>query len=374
MSNNDFQIFVKPAGAECNLNCRYCYYLDKKNLYDDASLMDDDVLERYIISHFEACPDKNVNFSWHGGEPLLAGIEFFRKVTALQKKHAPAGVTANNGIQTNGTLLDDEWCRFLADEKFYIGISIDGPGQLHNKFRVNRGGAATFEKVMNGFSLLRRYGIVHEALCVVNSVNVKQPLKVYDFFRKSGVQFLTFLPLVGKKPGMQGGVSAETVPSEEFGIFLSAIFDQWIENGIGEIKIQIFEEAVRPAFNQDHTLCIFKKTCGGVPVLEKNGDFYSCDHYVDKEHLIGNIKNESLTSLLGSRRQIEFGLAKLNTLPAYCINCGVREMCNGECPKNRFISTPDGEPGLNYLCEGYKHFFNHCKPFIEAISQVVKSC
>lgn len=371
---NDFQIFVKPAGAECNLRCSYCYYLEKKNLHGDAFLMDEDVLERYIISHFEACPDNNVNFSWHGGEPLLSGIEFFRKVVALQKRYAPAGVTASNGIQTNGTLINDEWCSFFADENFYVGISIDGPAQFHNIFRINSSGADTFDRVMHGLSLLGEYGIVHEALCVINSVNVRHPLKIYDFFRQSGVQFISFLPLVGKQSDMPGGVSSATVPSKEFGVFLSTIFDHWVENGIGEIKIQVFEEALRPAFNQDHTLCIFKKTCGGVPVLEKNGDFYSCDHYVNKEHLIGNIKTESIADMLNSRRQIEFGRTKLDTLPAYCINCDVRDMCNGECPKNRFIRTPEGEPGLNYLCEGYKHFFNHCKPFIEAISQALGSC
>ncbi len=371
---NDFQIFVKPAGAECNLQCRYCYYLEKVNLYGDFNIMEDDILERYIISHLEACPDKSINFAWHGGEPLLAGIDFYKKAISLQEKYKKPGISIHNGIQTNGTLLNEEWCNFLAANKFFVGISIDGPEELHNKMRVNHDGYSSFDRVINGFRSLKQAGVIPEILCVVSSANVKQPLKVYNFFRKLGVQFLTFLPLVEKRPDQPGGVSRNSVKAEAFGIFLSRIFDQWVQNGIGEIKIQIFEETARTAFNQEHTLCIFRKTCGGVPVIERNGDFYSCDHYVDKEHLVGNIKSKSLKDLLHSHSQLEFGQAKLNTLPGYCINCNVRDMCNGECPKNRFINAPDGEPGLNYLCEGYRYFFNHCKPFVEAISQVFKSC
>ena len=373
MSNNDFQIFVKPVGAECNLHCRYCYYLEKSSLHAESGMMDDEVLERYISSHLEACTDETVNFSWHGGEPLLAGIEFFRKAIILQKKYMPAGVRVNNGIQTNGTLLNDEWCRFLAEEKFFVGLSIDGSQELHNKFRLNREGYPSFSRAVNGYKLLLKNKIVPEILCVINSENVKHPIKVYDFFRKLGARYITFLPLVERMPGQPYGVSDATVPSLAFGIFLSRIFDKWIQDGIGEIKIQIFEEAARTAFNQDHTLCIFKKTCGGVPVIERNGDFYSCDHYVDKEHLIGNIREKSINDLLNNPQQLIFGQVKLNTLPGYCINCMVRDMCNGECPKNRFILSPEGEPGLNYLCDGYRYFFNHCRPFVEAIALVYRS-
>lgn len=373
MSNNEFQIFVKPVGAECNLHCRYCYYLEKSSLHGEWGLMDDEVLERYISSHLEACIDETVNFSWHGGEPLLAGIEFFRRAITLQKKYMPAGVKINNGIQTNGTLINDEWCRFLAEERFFVGLSIDGPQELHNKFRVNQEGYPSFSRALNGYMLLKKNNIVPEILCVVNSENVKHPVKIYDFFRKIGARYITFLPLVEQMPVQPYGVSDATVPSLAFGIFLSRIFDKWIQDGLGEIKVQIFEEAARTAFNQEHTLCIFKKTCGGVPVIERNGDFFSCDHYVDKDHLIGNIREKSINDLLNNRKQLIFGQAKLNTLPAYCINCMVRDMCNGECPKNRFILSPDGEPGLNYLCDGYRYFFNHCKPFVEAISQVYKS-
>lgn len=335
--------------------------------------MDDEVLEHYIRSHFDACGDDTVNFSWHGGEPLLAGIDFFRKVVLLQKLYKPEGKIVYNGIQTNGTLLNDEWCRFFAEEKFYVGISMDGPQEFHDKFRRNRDGLSSFARVLSGFKLLKKHGINPEILCVVNSVNVKQPLKIYNFFRKLGTNFISFLPLVERRPDMPAGVSENTVDPASFGLFLSKIFDQWLQNGIGRVRIQIFEEAARTAFNQDHTLCIFKKTCGAVPVIERNGDFYSCDHYVDSDHLIGNVRKKSVKELLNNHQQLQFGMVKLNTLPAYCVNCGVRDMCNGECPKNRFITTPDGEPGLNYLCEGYRYFFDHCKPFVEAIGQIFRN-
>lgn len=374
ITGREFQIFIKPVGAECNLHCQYCYYLGRKNLYHDPGVMSNDVLEKYIIGHYAACDDLLVNFSWHGGEPLLAGIDFFRNVLSLQGRHKPEGRTVINSIQTNGTLLNDEWCRFLAEGKFLVGLSIDGPEDMHNRFRKTSEGFGTFNRVMNGFRLLKKRGITAEILCVVNAENVKEPLKVYRFFRKLGVKYVSFLPLVERRPGLPGGISARSVPAAEFGIFLSKIFDEWVSNGIGEVKIQIFEEAARTAFNQDHTLCIFKKTCGGVPVVERNGDFYSCDHYVDSDHLIGNVATRPVSDLLDNRRQKEFGMDKLNSLPACCINCSVRDMCNGECPKNRFISTPEGEPGLNYLCEGYKLFFTHCKPFVDAISQMWKSC
>jgi uncharacterized protein len=330
--------------------------------------MSDEVLETYIKQHIEATTDDVINFSWHGGEPLLAGVDFFRKAVALQKKSKPEGKIVSNGLQTNGTLLTDEWCSFFASEGFAVGISIDGPAELHNFHRRSRGNIDTFSDVIRGFELLKSYGVLPEILCVVNSQNVKHPVVLYNFFKQMEVKFLAFLPLVEKQPGSPTGVSLSTVPSEEFGRFLCTIFDLWVENDIGEIKIQIFEEAARKAFNQDHTLCIFKENCGGVPVIERTGDFYSCDHYVDPSHLIGNIMNGSLSGFLDSEKQQEFGRSKSLSLPRYCIDCEVKSMCNGECPKNRFVNTPDGESGLNYLCSGYKIFFNHCQPFIDAIS------
>lgn len=366
----EFQIFVKPVGALCNLRCSYCYYLPKKDLYPEKAgmtRMGDELLEKYIIQHIEATTDEVVMFSWHGGEPTLAGLDFYRKAVALQNKYNTDGKKIINGIQTNGTLLDEEWCRFLSEENFLVGISIDGPEEFHNRHRFDGSGRGSFSRVIKGIELLIKYGITIEILCVVNSLNVMYSLRIYDFFKDLGAQFLTFLPLVEQDTGSASGVSEETVPAEKFGIFLSEIFDKWVEKDVGRIKIQIFEEALRRAFQQEHTLCIFKVNCGGVPVVEHNGDFYSCDHYVDKDHFIGNINEGSISSFLDSERQQAFGKIKSETLPRYCRECNVLDICNGECPKNRFINTPDGEPGLNYLCPGYKIFFEHCQPFIETL-------
>jgi uncharacterized protein len=391
--SREFQVFVKPAGPACNLKCQYCYYLDKKELYSGEKFgMPDDLLEQYIVQLIEATTDGPVFFAWHGGEPLLAGIEFYRKAVKLQRKHLPPGRTLVNGIQTNGTLLDEEWCRFLSEEKFMVGLSMDGPEELHNAFRKfhaktqrreenkteeqrnafrkDRAGNGTFDKVINGYELLINHGIITEILCVVHAENVGFPLKVYSFFKTLGATMLTFLPLVVPNPGYGGMVSPESVPAEAFGRFLSVIFDEWVEQDIGKMKIQIFEEALRTAFGQDHTLCIFRKECGGVPVVEHNGDFFSCDHYVDDGHFLGNLRDHSLSYYLDHPVQQSFGKAKAETLPEYCHKCEVLDMCHGECPKNRFIRTPDGEPGLNYLCKGYKLFFNHCRPFVEAVREV----
>jgi uncharacterized protein len=329
--------------------------------------MTDDILEEYIKQHIQASIEDIINFSWHGGEPLLAGIDFYKKVLGFQSAHNPAGKKILNGIQTNGTLLDDKWCTFLSQTGFLVGISIDGTEELHNKFRRTKDDTTTWHKVIRGFRLLKKHGIIPEILCMVNAENVKHPEKIYDFYKKLGAKYITFLPLIEPDTDSVTGVSRNSVPSEEFGYFLCEVFDKWVENDIGGIKIQILEEAARTAFDQEHTLCIFRVNCGGVPVVEHNGDFYSCDHYVNKDNFLGNIMDCSLTSLLESERQVLFGKTKSITLPRYCIECEVRPMCNGECPKNRFILTPDGEPGLNYLCKGYRYFFNHCRPFVEAI-------
>ncbi len=370
----EFQVFAKPVGAVCNLNCRYCYYLEKEQLYPDKEsfIMPDHILEQYIVQHVEASTERIINFSWHGGEPTVAGLDFFRKVVMLQQRYKPTDRIIINGMQTNGTLLDDAWCSFLSDEKFLVGISIDGPAELHNIYRVYKDNKPSFDRVMRGYELLKKHNVSTEVLCVVHADNVRHPLKVYRFFKQLGVQYITFLPLVQQVPGSDGKVTASTVPAEDFGNFMCAIFDEWVARDIGKIKIQLFEEATRTAFNQDHTLCIFRQTCGGVPVVERNGDFYSCDHYVDQDHLLGNIQDIPLVELLESDAQKAFGQAKRDTLPEYCISCEVRDMCNGECPKNRFIRTPDGEPGLNYLCAGYKIFFNHCRPFVEAVAAAWK--
>lgn len=366
----EFQVFLKPVGPVCNLDCSYCYY-HGKNLppgRENQGHMDFDLLEMYIRQHIEATAGPDIFFSWHGGEPLIAGLDFFREAVALQKKWKPSGQKIINGIQTNGTLLDESWMKFLADENFVLGISIDGPEDLHNQFRKSKSGQGSFQKVLRAYDLALLYGLDPEILCVLNADNVKQPLKIYHYFKRLGAKTITFLPLVEHCTSGNQEVSLHSVPPGDFGTFLCTVFDEWIERDIGKIKIQIFEEALRSAFKQDHTLCIFKPVCGAVPVVEQNGDFYSCDHYVDESHRIGNIRESSLRELLGNARQKTFGLSKL-ALPQCCLDCEVREMCNGECPKNRFMHTPSGEPGLNYLCAGYKKFFTHCLPFVDAVAR-----
>jgi len=368
---DDFQVFVKPVGARCNLRCRYCYYLDKGGICgeDGAELMDDETLENYVRHHFAASTSDTVLFTWHGGEPLLAGIDFYYKALMFQKKHLPYGKNFINDIQTNGTLITKEWGAFFAENNFTVGISLDGTETHHNVMRCFGNGAGSFEKTLKGYNLLRQNGINPEILCVVNRYNVYYPLAVYGFFKLLGARYVTFLPLV-MRDNRVGKVLQYSVPAFEFGLFLVAIFDEWVKNDIGVIKIQIFEEALRTAFHQKHSLCIFREQCGGVPVIERNGNFFPCDHYVEKENLIGNINDDSLTRLLNHPSQKAFGKTKKSAIPQYCIQCEVKEMCNGECPKNRFLTSPDGESGLNYLCEGYQYFFNHCKPFIQAVSKL----
>lgn len=369
LQNREFQVLVKTVGARCNLSCTYCYYLNKVNLYRGrkAENIPEEILEEYIGQHIDATTNDSVLFSWHGGEPLLAGLDYFRKIIELQKKHLPPWKKLLNGIQTNGLPVNDEWCRFFSDHNFLVGLSMDGPSFLHDVYRKTGKGDHTFSRVKEAFLLLKEYGISTEILCVVNAENVMYPVQVYEFFRALGANYITFIPVVERED--DGRIAEFTVPPEGYGAFLCTVFDQWKSNDIGKIKIQIFEEALRTAFNQDHTLCIFKKTCGGVPILELNGDVYSCDHFVDSDHLLGNIQNISLAEMLDSTEQSEFGENKLTTLPSYCLECEVRDMCNGGCPKNRFISSPDGQPGLNFLCPGYKMIFNHICSFTKIVEK-----
>jgi len=369
-SSREFQVFVKPAGAACNLACRYCYYTSKSNLYPDGepSRMSDRVLEEYIVQHFDACSDPVIRFSWHGGEPTILGLDYFRRIVAIQRKHQPCGRTFVNGIQTNGTLLNEEWCRFLASEGFTVGLSLDGPQQMHDRYRLTRTGESSYEQAIRGYHLLRRHGVPCEILCVVSQANVQHPLAAYRLFKEMGTAYVSFLPLVERRPQAPSGVSDRTPSSEAWGNFLCTIFDEWATQDIGRVKVQIFEEAARPAFGQEHTLCVFRTTCGGVPVVERNGDFFSCDHFVDAEHRLGNILSTPLAQLLDDPRQKAFGQAKLDSLPRCCRECEVLAMCHGGCPKDRFLVSSEGEPGLNYLCAGYRRFFHHCRPFVAEVA------
>ena len=368
-ASHGFQIMAKPTGAICNLDCVYCYYLKKEDLYPEAKSfrMERDVLEDYIAQHIEACPDPVVDFAWHGGEPTILGLDYFRDVVALQRKHCPPDRKVRNGMQTNGVLLDDEWCGFFAEEGFSIGLSIDGPEKLHDQYRVTKGQQPTHRKVVQAFKRLKAYKVPCDVLCVVHAGNVGHPTTVYRYFKSIGADHQQFIPLVEPVPG-DAAVSPRSVPAEAFGTFLCAIFDEWIRADVGRVTIQIFDEAARTGLGIDHALCIFRETCGDVPALEHNGDFYSCDHYVDPAYRVGNIRETPLAQMIDSDAQRKFGRDKWTSLPRYCRECEVRAQCNGGCPKDRFIKTPDGEDGLNYLCAGYKKFFIHSREHLNTMA------
>ena len=374
-AHSEFQVFAKPGGAICNLACSYCYYLQKAHLYPDTQSfrMSDELLEHYIVQHIEASPGEVIRFSWHGGEPTILGADYFKKIVALQQKHAAPGKRIANAMVTNGTLLDEEWCSLLRANGFAVALSLDGPAGVHDRYRVAKGGQPTHRQVMRGWTLLRRHGIPSDILCVVNDYSVTRPLEVYRFFKEIGATYVGFLPLVERRHDRPSGVGARTVPAEAYGSFLCAIFDEWVRHDIGRIMVQIFDEAARPIRGLEHSLCIFRETCGDVPVLEHNGDVYSCDHFVDEEHLLGNIQQTRLSELLRGPAQLRFGNDKRALLPQYCLECDVLPMCNGGCPKDRFIRTPDGDSGLNYLCAGFKQFFRHSRAVFESLVPLWKA-
>jgi len=374
-ASRDFQVFAKPGGAVCNLECRYCYYLQKRQLYPSGAScrMSDDLLERYIVQHIDATPGRTVSFSWHGGEPAILGLDYFRTIVAIQRRHQRPGWRINNGMQTNGILLDDEWCRFLKAERFTVGLSLDGPQRLHDRYRVTKGHMPSHRHAVRAFRLLHRYRIPCDILCVVHDQNVHHPLEVYRFLKEIGATSVGFLPAVWPGTDARDVIGSCNVPADAYGDFLCAIFDEWVRQDIGRIGVQMFEEATRPARGLEHALCVFRETCGDIPVVEHNGDFYSCDHFVDPQHCVGNILETPLVDMLESQAQRSFGLAKLDTLPRHCRTCEVRGLCNGGCPKDRFIRTPDGEDGLNYLCEGFKRFFTHSVPYAVKLAALLKA-
>jgi uncharacterized protein len=383
-----FHIMSKPVGPICNMDCKYCFYLEKENLYPDQSswAMPDDVLEAYIRQYIEAQSIPVVNFAWQGGEPTVLGVDFFRKVVELEKRYA-GGKQIENAFQTNGILLDDKWGEFLAANRFLVGLSIDGPRELHDCYRLDKGGQPTFSRVMRGLGYLKKHGVEFNTLTVVHRKNSRRPLEVYRFLKEAGSQFLQFIPIVERiaaRPDPQGlvligpsyqeqaKVSDWSVEPLEFGKFLSAIFDEWVRKDVGRTFVQIFDVALESWLGMGQSLCVFRETCGAAMALEHNGDLYSCDHYVYPENRLGNVLEQPLAALAGSAQQREFGEAKLSALPRYCRECDVRFACNGECPKHRFIRTPDGEPGLNYLCAGYKHFFKHIDPYMRFMAEELR--
>lgn len=361
-------VLSKPTGAICNLDCSYCFFLDKEELYPGSKFrMTDELLETYIRQLIEAHKTPEVTVAWQGGEPTLMGVDFFRKAIAYQEKYRKPGMTFENTLQTNGTLLDDEWCEFFKENNYLIGLSLDGPRELHDANRVDKKGSPTFDRVMRGLRLLQKHGVEYNILTTVNRINAAHPLEVYRFLRDEvKTTWIQFIPVVerinedGKTLYQQGTtVSENSVLPEQFGNFLTTIFDEWVRKDVGKIFVQTFEAAVRSWLNMPTGMCFFSPTCGSGVALEHNGDLYSCDHFVEPDYLLGNIQENSMAELVGRDRQFKFGQDKLDTLPKYCQQCEVRFACHGECPKHRFIHTPDGEPGLNYLCAGYKHFFTH---------------
>jgi uncharacterized protein len=366
-------VLAKPSGATCNLACSYCFFLDKELLYPNSKFrMPEEVLEDYIQQLIETHRSNQVTVAWQGGEPTLMGLDFYRQAIAYQEKYRKPGMTSmqrmrfENTMQTNGTLLDDEWCEFFKENDYLIGISIDGPRHLHDAHRVDKGGAPTFDKVMCGLRLLQKHGVEYNILVTVNRATADHPKEVYKFLRdEAGTEWIQFIPVIERmNPGglnlIQEGeqVSPRSVGPEQFGRFLIGVFDEWVYNDVGKVYVQTFEAALRNWLDMPTSgMCVFEKTCGYGLALEHNGDLYSCDHFVEPDYLLGNIQEENMIEMVGSDEQYKFGQDKYDTLPKYCLECPVLFACNGECPKNRFTRTPDGEAGLNYLCAGYKAFF-----------------
>jgi len=360
-----FHLMTKPRGAICNLDCKYCYFLSKERLYPGSDFrMSETLLEEYTRQFIDAQHVPEVTFAWQGGEPTLMGLDFYRQAIGYQQKHKKPGTRIYNTLQTNAVTLDDAWCQFFAEHNFLIGVSLDGPQPLHDAYRVDKGGAPTFDHVMNGIRLLQKHGVEFNILTTVHAANADHPLDIYRFMRDEvGTNFMQFIPIVERDndTGYQEGsdVTERSVGAEQYGRFLMAIFDEWVRHDVGRVFVQIFDVALAAWTGNNPGLCIFEETCGTALEMEHNGDVYSCDHYVEPAYKLGNITEIPLSEIVVMDKQRDFGQAKRDTLPDYCLQCDVRFVCNGGCPKNRIIDTPTGDPGLNYLCAGYKAFFTH---------------
>lgn len=371
-------VMLKPAGSLCNLRCKYCYYLEKNNLYQDqkSHVISDQMLEKFIKEYIESQTTPDVLFCWHGGETLMRPISFYRKALELQRTYA-RGRRIDNSIQTNATLLTDEWCEFFRENNFLVGVSIDGPQEFHDEYRRTATGKPTFHKVMQGIRLLNKHGVEWNALAVVNDFNADYPLDFYHFFKEIGCHYIQFTPIVERKinrndglslaPGMEeGGELIDfSVTPEQWGNFLCTIFDEWVRNDVGQYYIQIFDATLANWVGVQPGLCTLAKECGHAGVMEFNGDVYSCDHFVYPEHLLGNIQNKTITEMMYGEKQKAFSRLKHDCLPQQCRECQWQFACHGECPKNRFVRDKYGNPGLNYLCRGYRQFFEHVKPYMD---------
>jgi uncharacterized protein len=389
-----FSVMAKPIGPACNLRCKYCFYLEKEALFDpgQSRRMSDEVLEAYVRKYIEAVPAEEVTFHWQGGEPTLMGIEFFRKAVRLQRQYAN-GKRISNTLQTNGTLLDDSWGKLLREGHWLVGLSLDGPEDIHNANRPDASGQGSFGSVIRGLGVLQRHGVEYNVLCSVTPTSSDQPMRVYEFLRDVGVKYVQFMPIVERLPdaaaselGLQLAVGVrkgEGVPAvrmtpwsvrpEAYGKFLSRIFDEWVRHDVGTVFVMNFEWAFAGYLGLPPRVCQFMPVCGLSPIIEHNGDIYACDHYVYPEYRLGNILTDDLQDMVQSTRQKEFGQGKCGGLPQLCLACPVVKACWGECPKRRFTQTPDGAPGLNYLCAGYLDFLLHAAPYFEALSRLKRA-
>jgi uncharacterized protein len=363
-----FHLMLKPSGADCNLACRYCYYLEKTRYYPEGQMrMDEEALEHITRSYLQTNPAREVVFGWQGGEPLLMGIEFFQKALEFQKRYIQPGQTVQNALQTNATLINDEWADFFNQNNFLIGISIDGPAELHDRYRLDRGGQPTYHRVQRGVEILMKHSVECNALTTVNHINSRHPLKVYNHLKTMGFKYLQFIPIVERESFATRDVTPWTVNAKSYGDFLCTIFDEWLSRDAGDIFIQIIESAMNVVLGGYPSLCVFTPTCGRAMAIEHNGDLYSCDHFVYPKYLLGNVHSENMADMANGQKQITFGQKKAD-IPMECRRCSVLKYCYGDCPKHRFRVSSDGK-NISYLCSAYRRFFTHCAPSLIRLAQ-----